>query len=69
MQYKKDFRKLKNVATMGAATMQASSLLTTFRGNPAGAIPGMIGVGVAGGVADVSFRLASGEAFKKKKRR
>jgi hypothetical protein len=68
MNYKKDFRKLKNVTTMGAATLQASSLLTTHRCNPAGSIPGMIGVGVAGGVADVSFRLASGDAFRRKRR-
>lgn len=67
--YKKEFGKLKDVTTMGAAVAQTSTLFTTYKGNPAGAIPGMIGVGIAGGVANASFRLASGDMYKKRKRR
>lgn len=69
MNYKKKFGQLKDVAVYGAMASQSTSLLTTYKSNPAGAIPGMVGVGVAGGVANAAFNLASGRNYKKKKRR
>lgn len=66
--YKKDFRKLKDVAVYGSMASQSTSLLTTYKSNPSGAIPGMLSTGIAGGIANASFRLASGEGYRKRKR-
>lgn len=68
MSYKKDFRKLKDVAVYGAIASQSTGLLTTYKSNPSGAISGMLSTGIAGGVANASFRLASGEGFRKRRR-
>jgi hypothetical protein len=68
MSYKKDFKKLKDVAVYGAMASQSTGLLTTYKSNPSGSIAGMVGVGVAGGIANASFRLASGQGYRKRKR-
>jgi len=69
MNYKKDFKKMQDTMIMGAGVMQASTLLGSNRSNPVAAIPGMVGIGVSGVVANASFRLASGDFYKRKKRR
>jgi len=68
MSYKKGMKKLVDMSVYGAGAMQASTLLTTNKANPANAIPGMVGVGVAGAVANASFNLAS-KGYKKKRMR
>lgn len=68
MNTKKSMKRLMDLSNMGAVTMQSTSLFTTYKNNPAGAIPGMVGVGVASGVANASFNLARG-SYKRKRRR
>jgi len=65
MSYKKDFKKMQDVAFMGAITLQATSLLKGA--NPISTIPGFVGIGIAGATANISNKMISSSYHKKKK--
>jgi hypothetical protein len=67
MSYKKDFKKMQDVAFLGATTLQASSILGGA--NPIGTIPGFVGIGIAGATANVANRMITQSYTKKKRRR
>ena len=69
MSYKKDFKKMQDVAFLGATTLEATTLLGANRGNPAATIPNFVGIGIAGVTANVANRMVSGSYAQKKKRR
>jgi len=64
--YKKDFKKMQDVALMGATTLQATSLLKGA--NPISTIPGFIGIGVAGATSNMANRLIT-QSYSKKRRK
>ena len=66
MSYKKDFKKMQDVALMGATTLQATSLLKGA--NPISTIPGFIGIGVAGATSNMANRLIT-QSYSKKRRK
>lgn len=65
MSYKKDFRKMQDVAFMGASTLQATSLLKGA--SPVSTIPGFVGIGIAGATSNMSNRLLD-SGYRKKRR-
>lgn len=65
MSYKKDFKKMQDVAFLGATTLQATQLLKGV--NPVSTIPGFVGIGVAGVTANISNRMVSGGYGRKRK--
>lgn len=67
MSYKKDFRKMQDMAFMGATTLQATSLLKGA--SPVSTIPGFVGIGIAGATSNMSNRMISGNYGRKRRRR
>jgi len=62
---KKGLRKVQDVAFLGANTLQATQLLKGV--SPVSTIPGFVGIGIAGSVANVSSKMISDTYYKKSK--
>ena len=70
MSYKKQFKQMKDMATMGAVTLQTTNILKDRSiAGLTGTTTGLIGIGVASSVSDVAFKMASGSYYKKKRKR
>jgi len=66
----KDLRKVKDLAFGGAMALEASKLLnTTDLAAKTDIVGSMVGIGAAGVVPDIAFRVAIPKEYRKKKRR
>ena len=67
--YRKDFEQMKDMANMGAVTLQSTRLLTdkTTVGR-IGTATGMVGIGVAGSMSNMAFDMVTRKPKKKKRR-
>ena len=64
-----DLKKLKNLALTGGLTIESSKLISQAGDIRAltGAVPGFVGIGIAGAASDVAFDLATGRRRKRKR--
>jgi hypothetical protein len=61
--YEKDFRQLKDLALMGGLASTSTGLFTGQK--PGDVAAGMLGVGVAGAIANTSFDIVVGKRKRK----